>query len=52
MKSVVVGGDGWVARTAIAHLIKYAQIPKEKIEVYGSFERDSVPIGKSVFRIS
>lgn len=41
MKHVVVGGDGWVARTAISHLVKNAQIPQENIEVYGSFERDS-----------
>ena len=52
MKYVVVGGDGWVARTAIAHLVEYEQIPLERIEVYGSFERDSEPIGKRVFRIS
>jgi nucleoside-diphosphate-sugar epimerase len=52
MKYVVVGGDGWVARTVIAHFIKNAQIPPENIDVYGSFERDSVPIDKRVFRIN
>lgn len=51
MKHVVVGGDGWVARTAIAHLIKNAEIPPENIEVYGSFERDSMPIDKRILRI-
>jgi nucleoside-diphosphate-sugar epimerase len=51
MKHVVVGGDGWVARTAIAHLLKNAKIQPENIEVYGSFERDAVPIDERVFRI-
>jgi len=52
MKYVVVGGDGWVARTAIAHLVEYEQIPLERIEVYGSFERDSEPIDKITYRIN
>jgi nucleoside-diphosphate-sugar epimerase len=52
MKHVVVGGDGWVARTAISHLVKNTQIPQENIEVYGSFERDSLPIDNIVFRIN
>lgn len=51
MQSVVVGGDGWVAQTAIAQLTRNTSVPAEEITVYGSKERDSTPIEGRVFPI-
>lgn len=52
MRNVIVGGDGWIARTAIALIAKKSLSSMEEISVYGSRGRDSLPIEGQIFRIS
>ncbi len=51
MKTVVVGGNGWVSRTAISHYLEIESRRSDQVIVYGSKARLSKPISNVCYPI-